>query len=124
MDRRKWNRRKWLSAAASLAAAGCGGVLVAQEKAVRTVRIHTKKFEFMPEEITLAKAETVILELLADDIAMGFRCKELNLRADVVPGKPAQLRLTPEAAGRFHFYCDVFCGDGHEDMDGHITVTG
>ena len=62
------------------AAAGCGGALVAQD-AVKTVRIHTRKFEFVPEEITLVKGEPVILELIADDIAMGFRCKELNLRA-------------------------------------------
>ena len=118
------DRRSWLAAAAAMAAAGCGGALVAQESAVKTVQIHTRKFEFMPEEITLAKGEPVILELIADDIAMGFRCKELNLRADVMPGKPAQLRFTPHAPGKFHFYCDVFCGDGHEDMDGHITVTG
>lgn len=118
------DRRKWLAVAASLAAAGCGGAIVAQEKEVRTVRVHTKKFEFVPGEITLAKGEPVILEFIADDIAMGFRCKELNLRTETVPGKPVQLRFTPQAAGRYHFYCDVFCGDGHEDMDGHITVTG
>ena len=88
------------------------------------MRIHTKKFEFMPDEITLARGEPVILELIADDIAMGLRCKALDLRMDTAPGKPAQLRFTPQTAGRFHFFCDVFCGDGHEDMDGHITVTG
>ena len=81
------------------------------------VRIHARRDHSR-------QGEPVILELIADDIAMGFRCKELNLRADVMPGKPAQLRFTPQAPGKFHFYCDVFCGDGHEDMDGHITVTG
>lgn len=118
------DRRHWLATAAALAAAGCGGTLVAQEKKERVVTIHTKKFDFEPAEITLARGEPVVLELIADDIAMGFRCKALNLRADTVPGKPALLRFTPQEAGKFHFYCDVFCGDGHEDMDGHITVTG
>ena len=119
-----WNRRHWLAAAAALAAAGCGGALVAPERAERVVRIHTKKFEFVPSEITLVRGEPVVLELFAEDIAMGFRCKGLNLRAGLVPGKPVQLRLAPQAAGKFAFYCDVFCGDGHEDMDGNITVTG
>lgn len=118
------DRRNWLVVAASLAAAGWGCALVAQESAARTVRIHTKKFDFVPSEITLTRGEPVLLELIADDVAMGFRCKALDLRADVVPGKPAQLRFTPQAAGEFPFYCDVFCGEGHEDMDGHIIVTG
>ena len=119
-----WDRRNWLAAAASLAAAGCGGALVTREGAVRTVRIHSKKFEFIPSEITLAKGEPVILEFVADDIAMGFKCKGLALSAEIVPGKPMQLRFTPQTSGKFPFYCDVFCGDGLEDMDGTITVTG
>jgi cytochrome c oxidase subunit 2 len=118
------DRRKWLAAAAVLAAAGCGGVKLAEEKSARVVRIHTKKFEFVPNEITLKRGEPVVIELVADDIAMGFRCKSLDLGAEVTPGKPVRLAFTPQAAGKFRFYCDVFCGDGHEDMDGEILVTG
>jgi len=118
------DRRNWLVAVTTLAAAGCGGVLVAQEKSQRVIQVHTKKFEFVPSEISLARGEPVILELVADDIAMGFRCRDLNLRVDVTPGKPVRLELTPQTAGKFTFYCDVFCGDGHEDMDGHFIVTG
>ena len=72
------DRRNWLIAAASLAAAGCGGARVAQEGGARLVRIHTRKFDFVPSEITLAKGEPVLLELIADDIAMGFRCSPLS----------------------------------------------
>jgi cytochrome c oxidase subunit 2 len=117
------DRRTWLLGAGALLATGCGGALLAQESAVRVVQIHTKKFVFMPDTVTLARGEPVILELHADDIAMGFRCKQLDLRAAFAPGNPVQLRLTPETAGRYPFYCDVFCGDGHEDMDGHIIVS-
>ncbi len=121
------DRRRWLALAATLTAAGCGGALVSEERTVRTVRtvsLHSRKFEFVPEQITLARGEPVVLELIADDIAMGFRCRGLDLSAEMVPGKPSVLRFTPQAAGKFRFYCDVFCGDGHEDMDGHIVVTG
>ena len=118
------DRRQWLATAGSLAVAGCGGALVAREESARIVRIHTKKFEFVPSEVALIRGEPVVIELVADDIAMGFRCKALDLRADVTPGKPVQLRFTPQNAGKHAFYCDVFCGDGHEDMDGQITVTG
>jgi cytochrome c oxidase subunit 2 len=34
-----------------------------------------------------------------------------------------RVRLLPEKAGSFDFSCNVFCGDGHEDMGGKIHVT-
>jgi cytochrome c oxidase subunit 2 len=30
----------------------------------------------------------------------------------------------PDKAGNFAFFCDVFCGDGHEDMDGTLVIEG
>ena len=76
------DRRAWLAAAAAVAAAGCGGALVAERLSERVVRIHTKKFEFVPSEVRLKKGEPVILEFVADDIAMGFRAVELGLRIE------------------------------------------
>jgi cytochrome c oxidase subunit 2 len=32
------------------------------------------------------------------------------------------LAFTPRKAGQFAFSCDVFCGSGHEGMDGVIVV--
>lgn len=111
-------------AAAALAAAGCAGALVSDKPAERVVRIHTKKFAFVPNEITLKKGEPVILEFVAEDVDMGFKSTDLKLQVDIFPGKVARLAFTPQKAGRFEFFCNVFCGDGHEDMDGTITVVG
>jgi cytochrome c oxidase subunit 2 len=44
-------------------------------------------------------------------------------RADVNPGATATVRFTPNKTGKFTFSCDVFCGEGHEDMTGTIIVT-
>ncbi|HEX7436841.1 MAG TPA: cytochrome c oxidase subunit II, partial [Caldimonas sp.] len=41
---------------------------------------------------------------------------------DIMPGKTATLRLTPDKTGSFIFLCDVFCGTGHEDMNGTLVV--
>src|SRR3954471_13422467 len=105
------DRRNWLLTAASLAAAGCRGALVAKDSAPRVVTIHSRKFEFVPADISLVRGEPVVLELVADDIDMGFRCKGLNLNVAMVAGKPTRVEFTPQAAGRFIFFCDVFCGD-------------
>jgi len=29
----------------------------------------------------------------------------------------------PDKTGTFTFVCDIFCGTGHEEMDGTIEVT-
>jgi len=119
------SRRTWLvRAGKGLLAAGLlgAGGYAATQPAERVIRISTRKFEFMPSEITLIKDEPVILEFTATDDLMGFKSAGLGVRTDIVPGKVTQLRLVPDRAGKFTFYCDVFCGDGHEDMDGTITV--
>ena len=88
----------------------------------RLIRIEAVKFEFRPDTIELKLGEPVVLELVAPDVEMGFDAPGLNLHADLLPGKPARLELTPAKAGDFEFVCDVFCGSGHEDMGGVIKV--
>jgi cytochrome c oxidase subunit 2 len=29
----------------------------------------------------------------------------------------------PDKVGTFPFHCDIFCGEGHEDMTGKFVVT-
>jgi cytochrome c oxidase subunit 2 len=107
-------------------AAGLGAVqLLARVSAAadeRVIPIVAKKFVFVPDEVHLKQGEAVILELTAPEVTMGFSAPELGIRTDIVPGVPNRVRLTPSKAGRFLFNCDVFCGSGHEDMDGVIVV--
>ena len=53
----------------------------------------------------------------------GFRVPQLNIRAEIPEGSAARVRVVPEQAGHFFFACDVFCGSGHEEMEGDIIVT-
>ena len=119
-------RRAWLARAGkTLLAAGLFGVggYAATQPAERVIRISAKKFEFTPSEITLKKDEPVVLELTTTDEIMGFKCTAFALRTDIVPGKVVQLRVVPGQVGKFTFFCDVFCGEGHEDMAGYLIVT-
>jgi cytochrome c oxidase subunit 2 len=47
----------------------------------------------------------------------------MNLRTDIDPGKVTELQVNPTKAGKYDFYCDIFCGSGHEGMSGKLTVT-
>jgi cytochrome c oxidase subunit 2 len=53
---------------------------------------------------------------------MGFSLPDFQTRADIVPGKVTRLRFTPDKAGSFTFLCDIFCGSGHETMNGTLNV--
>jgi cytochrome c oxidase subunit 2 len=89
----------------------------------KVIKISAKRFEFEPKEITIKKGVPVTLELTTQDRSHGFAIEGMNLRTDIEPGKVAELVVNPQKAGKYDFYCDVFCGSGHEGMNGKITVT-
>ena len=88
----------------------------------RRIPVVARKFVFIPNEIVVKQGESVVLEFTAPEVAMGFFAPELGLRALIVPGEVAKVPFTADKAGRFDFLCDVFCGDGHEGMNGHLVV--
>ena len=91
--------------------------------AEREIHITAKNFAFTPDEITLKKGEPVVLVLSSQDRKHGFSLRGFGIRADVNPGGSARLRFTPNKTGKFTFSCDIFCGEGHEDMTGTVVVT-
>ena len=113
----------------SLIVAGLAGVTWASvrwaiaQPAERVIPVVARKFVFLPNEINLKRGEPVILEFTAPEVVMGFSVPALKLRTDIIPGQVARLRIVPESAGTFDFLCDIFCGDGHEGMNGRLIVT-
>jgi len=91
--------------------------------AEREIHITAKKFEFTPDTITLKKGEPVVLVLSSQDRKHGFNLRGFGIRAEVNPGETTRIRFAPNKTGKFTFSCDVFCGEGHEDMTGTIVVT-
>jgi len=114
--------RRDLLAAAGAAALAPVALLAVAATAERVIPVVAKKFEFVPKEIRVRRGETVILQLSAPEVPMGFNLADLRQRVDIVPGKTATLRFTADKAGSFVFLCDVFCGTGHEDMSGTLVV--
>ena len=114
--------RRDLLVATGAAALAPAALLAVAATAERLIPVVAKKFEFVPKEIRVRRGETVILQLSAPEVPMGFNLADFRQRVDIVPGKTATLRFTADKAGSFVFLCDVFCGTGHEDMSGTLVV--
>jgi cytochrome c oxidase subunit II len=102
--------------------AGAVGCAFANE-ADRVTQVTAKRYEYNPSVITLKKGVPVILEFTSLDRPHGFNCPDLGIRTDIIPGKVNRVQFVPQKAGTFEFHCDLFCGEGHENMTGKIIVT-
>jgi cytochrome c oxidase subunit II len=88
----------------------------------RVIEIRARKFEFLPNEITLKKGEPVLLRLTSEDRKHGFLLKPFKIDNDITPGKTTDIAVTPDAAGDYTVICDHYCGTGHGNMKMKLTV--
>jgi len=101
-------------------AAGYIGVQAAPR--AKVIKVSAKRFDYAPGNLTLKKGQRVVLELTSRDVVMGFNLPDFNVRGDMIPGKVTRVEFTPDKTGDFTFLCDIFCGSGHEEMHGRVTV--
>jgi cytochrome c oxidase subunit 2 len=100
-----------------------GGVAcLAAEPSTAEIRISAKKFEYHPDKVTAKRGQPVTFVLTSEDRIHGFKMPDFGLRTDIVPGQETRVTITPDKPGAFTFFCDVFCGGGHEDMNGTLVV--
>jgi len=116
--------RTLASALSVLLLAGVASLVLAKPKdhSERVVPIKVKRFEYSPKEVVVKKGVPVVLQLQSLDVPHGFNLPDLGVRTDVLPGQTARVRIVPQQTGRFVFRCDIFCGSGHEELEGAIVV--
>ena len=107
----------------ALAALSATALHVAAQPTEAVIKVVAKRFDYTPNVLRLKKGVPVVIELTTQDVVMGFSAPDFGVRADILPEKVARVRIVPDKAGTFTFVCDIFCGVGHEQMDGTIVVT-
>jgi len=119
----KPQRRMLLSASIAVGVAAAAGPLaiLAQPKP-RIIPIQARKFTYEPAELTLKLNEPVVFQLTTADVVMGFSVPDFKVRGTIIPGQMIEVSMTPDKLGEFTFLCDVFCGSGHEEMEGTMRV--
>ena len=117
------HRRMLLRAATVVGVAAAAGplALLAQPKP-RIIPIRAQKFTYEPAELTLKLNEPVIFHLTTADVVMGFNVPDFKTRGTIIPGVVTEVPMMPNKVGEFIFLCDVFCGSGHENMEGTMRV--
>jgi cytochrome c oxidase subunit 2 len=98
------------------------GLRAAAPPGEQVIKILARRFTYTPNKLSLKRGVPVVLELTSADVLMGFNAPDFDVRADIIPGQTARVRLVPDKVGTFTFLCDIFCGSGHETMSGTITV--
>ncbi len=117
-------RRLLLRTGGALGATALVGAMAARAQGPRVIAVVARKFTYEPDEITLKLNEPVVFRLTTLDVVMGFSVPEFNVRGTIIPGQTTEVALTPTKTGDFTFLCDIFCGSGHENMDGTLHVIG
>jgi cytochrome c oxidase subunit 2 len=110
-------------------AGGCAFLTIAAATAVmsmaqapQVIRMTVKRFEYSVKEITVKKGTPVVIEITSEDRVHGFSLPAFGKRSDVIPGQVTRVEFTPDKSGSFEYLCDIFCGDGHEDVNGKLVV--
>jgi cytochrome c oxidase subunit 2 len=87
-----------------------------------TIVIHARKYQFVPNAITLKKGETVKLVLISDDVRHSLAVRGLGIRSEIRPGRHIEVIVTPTQVGDFPGACSIYCGSGHRNMEFMVHV--
>ncbi|HUC63577.1 MAG TPA: cupredoxin domain-containing protein [Alphaproteobacteria bacterium] len=123
----KTRTKRWLAGAAlvaciAAASATLGVPWAGAAPTPQVIELTVKKFAYAPDVVTVKKGVPVVIEITSLDRLHGFALPGYKIRADVVPGQVTRIAFTPDRAGNFGFLCDIFCGDGHENVNGVLVV--
>lgn len=73
-------------------------------------------------ELHVAVGEPVKLTMISQDVIHAFFVPEFRMQRQVQPGEYTAMWFTPTRVGKYHMYCNMFCGTQHSEMGGWVYV--
>ena len=89
---------------------------------VKEFFITAQTFEFFPALITVSEGDRVRLKIRSLDVPHGFAMDEFGIKEGSTVGQITTVEFTASKKGTFRFYCSLYCGQGHKEMEGEINV--
>ena len=88
----------------------------------KEITLTAQSFEFIPSTVTVKEGETVRLKIKSIDVTHGFSIPEFNVNSTLKAGEETVVEFVASKKGTFTFFCSVYCGYGHADMQGTLLV--
>lgn len=95
----------------------------------REVYVEAERYRFIPgteSPIRVRAGERVGLAVTALDDGYhsghGIYAPAFDIDLQALPGGVSTTTFRAEPAGRYEVWCDVYCGAGHEEMEGTLVV--
>jgi cytochrome c oxidase subunit II len=73
-------------------------------------------------ELHVPVGQPIKLTMTSEDVIHDFGVPAFRIKKDVVPGLYSTEWFEATETGRYHLFCDQYCGMGHPDMKGWIIV--
>ena len=98
----------------------------ATEPKTRYITVYAKQWEFTPSIIEVNQGDTVIINLVSQDVSHGIYIEGYELKAYSImyENKPvnATIEFKADKPGTFIFRCALTCGPFHPFMTGKLVV--
>ncbi len=62
------------------------------------------------------------LTMIAQDVIHDFYIPAFRVQFMVIPGRYTQMWFRPTAIGKYHLFCNMYCGAQHSEMGGSVIV--
>jgi cytochrome c oxidase subunit II len=73
-------------------------------------------------ELHIPVDEPVKFTMISQDVIHAFYVPEFRMQRQVQPGEYTQMWVTPTRVGKYHLYCNMYCGTQHSEMGGWVYV--
>ncbi len=83
---------------------------------VEKIKVEAFRFGYKPDVITIKKGSKIRLEIDNLDTLHGIKIPALGVSGD------DSIEFSATQSGKFAWYCNNYCGDGHRQMQGKLIV--
>ncbi len=80
------------------------------------------QFAFLPTTVEVPAGSEVTFYVTSPDVIHGMQLEGTNVNTMVIPGEVAEITVEFDEPGEYGIVCNEFCGAGHHDMEGLLTV--